>query len=65
MRRASLADEEAHRMTTVESVAGESSFKYVAIAGGIADSVVADKETTEGVHITEVVGSGELDPTAC
>ena len=53
-KRGSLADEEARRMRAVESVAGASSFRDVVIAGGIVDSVVADEDTTEGVHITEV-----------
>ena len=32
------------------------------IAGGTADSVVDAEDTTEGVLITEVVGSGALRP---
>ena len=42
-----------------------SSSRNVEIAGDTADSVVNAKETTEGVHITEVVGSGEQDPPTC
>ena len=53
-RRASLADEEARRMRVVESSTGASSSRDVAIAGGTADNVFADEDTTEGVHITEV-----------
>ena len=48
-RRASLADEEARRIRVVE----------------LADSVVDAEDTTEGVQITKVVGSGEPDPPAC
>ncbi|TMX02551.1 hypothetical protein EJD97_021133 [Solanum chilense] len=47
-RRASLAEEEARQMR----------------AGGTADSVVDAEDTSEGVQITEVVGSGEPDPPA-
>ena len=64
-RRASLADEEARRMRVVESAAGASSSRNVEIEGGTADSDVDVVDTTEGVQITEVVGSGELDPLAC
>ena len=51
-RRTSLADEEARRIRVVESVVGASSSRNVAIAGGTADSVVADEDTTEGVKTT-------------
>ena len=64
-RRDSLADEEVCRMRVVESAAGASSSRNVEIAGGTADSVVNALDTTEGVQITEVVGSGETDPLAC
>ena len=64
-RRASLADEEAHRLRVAESAAGVSSSTDVAIAGGTVDSVVADKDTTEGAQIAENVGSEESDPPAC
>ena len=64
-RRASLANEEARRIKAVESAAGASSSRDVAIARGTADSVVVDEDTTEGVQITKVVGSGESDPPAC
>ena len=64
-RRALLADEEACRMRVVQSAAGESSSRNVEIAGGTADSAVVAEDTTEGVQITEEVGSGEPDPPAC
>ena len=64
-RRSLLADEEARRMRAVELVVGESSSRNVEIAGGTADSAVVAEDTTEGVQITEVVGSGESDPPAC
>ena len=41
-----------------------SSSRNVKIAGGTADSVVEAEDTTEGVQITEVVGSWEPDPPA-
>ena len=64
-RRASLADEEAHRLRVAESAAGVSSSTDVAIAGGTVDSVVAYKDTTEGVQSTKVVDFEELDPPNC
>ena len=64
-RRASLAVEEARQMRAVELAAGASSSRNAEIAGGTADSVVDGEDTTEGVQITEVVGSGEPDPLAC
>ena len=64
-RRDSLVDEEARQIRDVESAAGATSSRDVAIAGGTADSAVADEDTTEGVKTTEVVGSGEMDPPAC
>ena len=51
-RRASLAEEEAHRMRAFKLAAGASSSRIVDIAGG----------TTEGVQIAEDVGFGEPDP---
>ncbi|TMW83857.1 hypothetical protein EJD97_000592 [Solanum chilense] len=60
-RRDSLIDEEARQMRAVKSAFGASSSKDVAIAEGTADSAIADEHATEGVHITEVVGSGEPD----
>ena len=65
VRRASLADEEACQMRAVELAAGASSSKNVEIEGGTADSAVDAEDITEGVQITEVVGSGEPDPPAC
>ena len=65
-RRASLAEEEeAQQMRAGELAAGASSSRTVEILGGIADSVVVAEDTTEGVQITEDVGSGEPDPPAC
>ena len=64
-RRASLADEETRRIRDVESAAGAYSSRDVETGGGTNDSVVADKDTTEGVKTTEVVGSEESDPPAC
>ena len=65
MRRASLADEEARRIRAIESTAGASRSRDVAIMGGTTDSAVADEDTTEGVQTTEVVGFRELDPPTC
>ena len=64
-RRASIADEEACKIRLIESAAGASSSRDVETAGGTTDSVVADEKPTEGVQTTEVVGSGESDPSAC
>ena len=64
-RRASLAEEKAHQMRVGEVAAGASSSRTVEIAGGTADSTVDAEDTTEGIQITEVVGSGEPDPPAC
>ena len=64
-KRASLGDEEARQMRAGELAAGASSSRTVEIAGGTADSVVDAEDTTKGVQITEVVGSGEPDPPAC
>ena len=52
-------------MRVVELAAGASTSRNVEIAGGIADSAIADEDTTEGVQIREVMGSGEPDPPAC
>ena len=65
LRRALLAYEEARQMRVVELAVGPSSSRNLEIVGGITDSVVDAVDTTEGVQITEVVGSGELDPLAC
>ena len=64
-RRASLAEEEAHQMRAEKLDAGASSSRDVETARGTTNSVVADEDTTKGVHITEVVGSGEQDPPTC
>ena len=64
-RRASLVDEEAHRIRAVESAAGASSSRDVAIEGGSEDSFFADEDTTEDVQTIQVVCSGESDPQAC
>ena len=64
-RRASLADEKARRIRVVESAAGTSSSRDMAIAGGTTDSVIVAEDTTKGVQITELVGFRELDPPAC
>ena len=65
VRRASLAEEEAHHMSASELAAGASSSRTMEIAGGPTDSAIVAEDTTEGVQITEVVGSGESDPLAC
>ena len=65
MRRASLAEEEAHKMKAGELAAGVSSSRTVEIAGSTADSAFVAENTTEGVQITEVMGSEEPDPPAC
>ena len=64
-RRASLADEEARQRKAVRLAAGASSSRNVEIEGGTADSAVDAEDTTEGVHIKEVVGSREPDPPSC
>ena len=46
-------------MRAEELAAGASSSRTVEIAGGPADSAVDAENTTEGVNITEVVGSGK------
>ena len=56
-RRASLAEEEACQMRARELVARASSSRTLEIAGGTADIVVIAEDTTEGVQITEEVGS--------
>ena len=64
-RRGSLADEKARQSRAVKLAIGASSSRYVEIEGGTADSAVDAEDITEGVQITEVVGSGEPDPPAC
>ena len=62
--RASIADAEARKFRAVESAVGSSSSRDVETAGGTTDSADADEDTTEGVQTTQVVGSGEPDPSA-
>ena len=64
-RRASLTNDEAHRIRAIESDAGTFSSTDVAIAGGTVDSAIADEDNNEGHQTTEVVGSGEPDPPTC
>ena len=64
-RRASLAEEEARQMRAGELASGASRSRFMEIAGGTADSVVAAEDTTEVVPITELVGLGEPNPPAC
>ena len=64
-RRASLAEEKARQMRAEELAAGAFRSRTVEIAGGTADSAVVAEDTTEGVQITEDVGSEEPDPPAC
>ena len=52
-------------MRAEELAAGASSSRTMEIAGGTTDSVVDAEDTTKGVHITEIVGSGEPDTSAC
>ena len=52
-------------MRALELASWASSSRNVEIAEGTVDSVVDDEETTEGVKITEVVGSGQPDPPSC
>ena len=61
-RRASLAEEEAHRLKASELA---SSSHTVEIAGGTTDGAVVAEDTTEGVQIAEDVGSEEPNPPAC
>ncbi|TMX05316.1 hypothetical protein EJD97_024783 [Solanum chilense] len=64
-RRASLAQEEAHRMRASELAVGASSSCTVEIAGGTTDGADVAEDTTEGVQIAEDVGFGEPDPPSC
>ena len=52
-------------MRAEELAAGASRYRNVEIVGGTVDSFVDAEDTTEGVHIIEVVGSGEADQSAC
>ena len=64
-RRASLAKAKARQMRAEELAAGASSSRTVEIGGGTAYSAVDAEDTIEGVQITEVVGSEELEPPDC
>ena len=64
-RRASLAEAEAHQIRASQIAAGASSSRTVETAGRTTDGAVAVADTTEGVQITEDVGSGKPDPPAC
>ena len=64
-RRASLAEAEAHQIRASQIAAGAYTFRTLETAGGTTDGAVAAEDTTEGVHIAEVVGSREPDPPAC
>ena len=52
-------------MRASELATGASRSRTVDIAGGTTNSAVVAEDTTEGVQITEDVGSGEPDPPAC
>ena len=65
VRRASLAEEEAHQMRASQLAVGASSSRTVEIAGGTTDSAVVAEDNSEGIQIAEDVGSGELDSPAC
>ena len=64
-RRASLTEEEAHKMRASELAAGASISQTVEIEGGTSDGAVVVEDTTEGVQIVEDVGFGEPNPPAC
>ena len=51
-------------MREEELAAGASSSRTVEIVWGTADSVVDAEDTTKGIKIKEVVGSGKPDPPA-
>ena len=52
-------------MRASKLAAGASSSRTVEISGGTTDSAVVAEDTTEGVQITEEMGSGEPDLPAC
>ena len=64
-RRASLADEEVRRIRVIESAVGASCSRDVQIAVRTAYSVVADKDSIEGVQTIVFKFSNLLDPPAC
>ena len=63
--RASLAEEEAHKIKASQLAAGASRSHTVETTGGTTDGAVVAEDTTEGVQIAEDVGSREPDPPAC
>ena len=65
MRRASLAEEEAHRLRSSELAARASSSRTVEIAEGTTDGVDVAEDTTEGFQVAEDVGFREPDPSSC
>ena len=52
-------------MRASELATGASSSRTLEIDGGATDSAVVGEDTTEGVQIEEVVGSGEPNPPSC
>ena len=52
-------------MRASELAVGASSSRTVEIAGGTTDGAVVSEDTTKGVQIAEVVGSGKLDRPSC
>ena len=64
-RRASLAEEEAHRIRASQLAVGASSSRTAEIAGVTTDGADVAEDTTEGVQIAEDLGSGEPDPQSC
>ena len=64
-RRASLTEEEAHKMRASELAAGASISQTVEIEGGTSDGAVVVEDTTEGLQIAETVRSGEPDLPSC
>ena len=65
VRRASLAEEEAHQIKASQLAVGASSSRTVETTGDTIDGAGVAEENTEGVHIAEDVGSRELDPPSC
>ena len=64
-RRASLAEAEAHQIRASQIASGASSSRIVETAGGTTDGAVVAEDTTEGVQISEDVGSEKPDLPAC
>ena len=65
VRRASLAEEEAHQIRASQLAAGASRSRIIETAGGTTDGAGVAEDTIEGVQIAEDVGSGEPDPPSC